>query len=569
MSGEDNNETTRTTTSTVSKTTTIQLWSQICQEYRQCTDPNDRVRMMRIHARSIRDEMQHASSSSSSSNRTTMDRWCRIAQTFVVFRTASDHVAELQQIAYDEWHDVLLRLATKAAFRILCNTVTQNIDTTHRLLTLVQDEPPMMMIIGSNDNNSGTTTIDHDDDDNDDDKKYRSSWNWVDLLLSASYQGGGEGRVTLAAIVACWYNANILQLQHNNNENDHDDHHDDVDRPPASSSSSSSLLLATFLRHAIPMTMQQQPEQHISPPLLPDEATDWIRRAVVLYGRLHYQPTPVRGAFTSLAAHSIVPEHVVYLLLLRQTIDECETTTTTTSPKTLEALGSTNAAIMDSLEFLAHLVTMKKSVNDDDDATSRGLRRDVCHLALEILNEALTDDDNDRATARRVAVGEVNGFVDRIVADLAVILDDWTTRSQQQQQQGSQSSRNAPLLTDDQQRFVTNAVRLIGNLTYHCPSNQDRLRSVRLSSPSSSTTDAQQQRNGLHILLSTTGLAPSCFSVREWGIVAIRNALENNATNQAVVERLRAESAVQTTALDDMGLQIAIGADGRATVTPK
>jgi Spinocerebellar ataxia type 10 protein domain len=142
---------------------------------------------------------------------------------------------------------------------------------------------------------------------------------------------------------------------------------------------------------------------------------------------------------------------------------------------------------------------------------------------------------------------------------LAIILDDWHARAQ------GKSSRDAPILTDDQQRFLINGVRLIGNLTYQCPQNQNALRSSSVVRFKNDDDD----RNGLHILLSTTGLAMSCFSVREWGIVAIRNALENNLANQAIVERLQAERVVQTTALDDMGLQINISRDGQATVTPK
>jgi Spinocerebellar ataxia type 10 protein domain len=576
-------------------------WSQkICQEYRDCSVPDERVHLLRRYARSIRDEMRNTND-------------CRVARTFVAFRRHSrrgrsgdeddtdndndndDHIHQLQQIAYDEWHEVLLQMATKDSFRVLCNCITQNINTAQRLLQRVPLEPTreqIRLVAHTNllfntlprHDPSSTSTMMMEDDDCDAPQEQNSTgtWNWVDLIVTAARRSPDHQRATLAAVVACWYNATFLLLpslhhQNNNMENDNNEDNDDIDEPPPQrrnkSSSSSPLFLATLLRHAIPM-MTQLLSPPSSPP--PDEATDWIRRAVVLYSRMY--GGGLRASYTSLAAVlTVVPEQIVYLLLLRKSV-ESETSSPQKQQILEPLLGSTPAEMGTNLQFLVQLVMMRSSFtnnnNDNDNdqyddhddemttATTSALQRDVHHLALELLNETLTDDTGDR----RIVVGTMDGFLDYIISALAIILDDWHARGQ------GKRSRDAPIMTDDQQRFLINAVRLLGNLTYQCPQNQNALRSssVRITTPKHSNNGVDDDdRNGLHILLSTTGLAMSCFSVREWGIVAIRNALENNPANQAVVERLQAERAVQTTALDDMGLQINISKDGKATVTPK
>ena len=61
----------------------------------------------------------------------------------------------------------------------------------------------------------------------------------------------------------------------------------------------------------------------------------------------------------------------------------------------------------------------------------------------------------------------------------------------------------------------------------------------------------------------------TCFTLREWAVVAIRSALENNITNQAVVAELEARSAVQSAALHDMGIQVDLDmVSGQVSVNP-
>lgn len=120
MSAEDN-ETTSTVTSTITTKTTTTIhsssWSQIYQEYRQCTDPNDRVRRMRkkytrdrygtkcgVAVVHVLVEQQH--DDGSLVPRSPEPLWLIIIGTEI-----GPRARELQtQIAYDEWHDALLRL---------------------------------------------------------------------------------------------------------------------------------------------------------------------------------------------------------------------------------------------------------------------------------------------------------------------------------------------------------------------------------------------------------------------------------------------------------------------------
>ena len=72
------------------------------------------------------------------------------------------------------------------------------------------------------------------------------------------------------------------------------------------------------------------------------------------------------------------------------------------------------------------------------------------------------------------------------------------------------------------------------------------------------------------MILSATSLAPACFTVREWCIVAIRNAVDNNAANAETVRRLEANQALDDTPeLRRMGVKIDMDARGKVQVKMK
>lgn len=84
---------------------------------------------------------------------------------------------------------------------------------------------------------------------------------------------------------------------------------------------------------------------------------------------------------------------------------------------------------------------------------------------------------------------------------------------------------------------------------------------------SSNATD--RTRALLHVVLSSTGLAPLCFTAREWAVVAIRSALQDHPENQAFVAELQAQEAVPSAALSHMGIRVDLNSrTGKAQVVP-
>jgi hypothetical protein len=64
-----------------------------------------------------------------------------------------------------------------------------------------------------------------------------------------------------------------------------------------------------------------------------------------------------------------------------------------------------------------------------------------------------------------------------------------------------------------------------------------------------------------------TSLAPTCLSLREWCIVAIRNAVENNEANAEAVRLLEAQNTLgDTPELRRMGVKVNMDAKGKVRV---
>ena len=94
----------------------------------------------------------------------------------------------------------------------------------------------------------------------------------------------------------------------------------------------------------------------------------------------------------------------------------------------------------------------------------------------------------------------------------------------------------------------SNIIRIISNLVYQCPSNQDFLRTLPFSNGSHESEYLDVvQRNEENI--ETGGALPLILNhcrvdshnpfLREWGIVCIRNICEGNAQNQAFIANLQ------------------------------
>ena len=78
-----------------------------------------------------------------------------------------------------------------------------------------------------------------------------------------------------------------------------------------------------------------------------------------------------------------------------------------------------------------------------------------------------------------------------------------------------------------------------------------------------------QNRNAIHVILSCTSLSFACFGLREWSIVALRNILEDNHENKEIVEKLRAQEAINTPDLHQMGLSVNVDQHGNVNVNTR
>jgi ataxin-10 len=127
-------------------------------------------------------------------------------------------------------------------------------------------------------------------------------------------------------------------------------------------------------------------------------------------------------------------------------------------------------------------------------------------------------------------------------------------------------------LSEDDQKLITALVRLQGNLCFNCRHNQDLMRTT-LVPPTKKNVAAESgnmpgpSRNALHVLLSSTSFGTSCFTLREWCVIAIRNVLEDNSQNQEVVTQLDAQNPVQSAALDHAGVRVTMDKQGKVSLS--
>ncbi|KAG0245158.1 spinocerebellar ataxia type 10 protein domain-containing protein [Mortierella sp. GBAus27b] len=109
--------------------------------------------------------------------------------------------------------------------------------------------------------------------------------------------------------------------------------------------------------------------------------------------------------------------------------------------------------------------------------------------------------------------------------------------------------------TQGQQAFFAglkrDIVRLVGNLAYHSRDVQDRIRNC----------------NGLVVMLSQCNIDDANPFLREYGILAMRNILEENLENQSLIAELQPIEAVDHPALQEARVQAQLDAQGRPVLT--
>jgi len=193
---------------------------------------------------------------------------------------------------------------------------------------------------------------------------------------------------------------------------------------------------------------------------------------------------------------------------------------------------------------------------------------------MEIL-AALLGVDNSPNDELRLYLGKETTILQESTKSLGVVLDDLADKS------NGRKAREIKLTRDDQ-RLLISLVKFVGNLCYGCKHNQDLLRTTLVpptkplvpkveavdeNENSETSSGSAGTRNGLHVLLTCTTHATACFSLREWGVIAIRNALEENTGNQEVVKELMAQGPVQSADLEQAGVRVQLDSKGKVSLS--
>jgi Spinocerebellar ataxia type 10 protein domain len=229
------------------------------------------------------------------------------------------------------------------------------------------------------------------------------------------------------------------------------------------------------------------------------------------------------------------------------------------------------------------LVMETSNLKNNSIHPDNALERSLLLIILDIMGETLSADTACAHRIRTILAGSstttnTTTLIQTILLDLGEVVDTLLARNQATTTTSTTSSTSVRdfVMLESEQRLITFLVRVIANLCFQCRPHQDLMRttlvpcttrtgrtanaaSTTTSTSTAATTGAttdETPRTGLHVLLSCTSFAHACFTLREWSIVAIRNALHENPDNQAVVADLEAQQPVQSAALESMGIQI-------------
>ena len=97
--------------------------------------------------------------------------------------------------------------------------------------------------------------------------------------------------------------------------------------------------------------------------------------------------------------------------------------------------------------------------------------------------------------------------------------------------------------------LVASLLRLLGNILFECRPAQDVLGKI-----------------GLFAILNASSLGVLYLTVREYSIVAIRNALDGHDGNRDVVDRLRAQNGAENQVATNMGVRVNVDEHGQVKV---
>ena len=401
-------------------------------------------------------------------------------------------------------------------------------------------------------------------------------YNWVDMIQCAA-RAGGIGRETLAAIVAALFNA-IVAIQDDGGSS----------LPLFASMSSNKTFICACVRHILSADTikpddSKKDEQDSG---TSDDATEWITLFLTklsCYGHFSsmYEATGIlRDKATNMSggddSPAVTPEQIVLLHCIASALDEWTTDTSATAMDCPLGGASGQQTMIKSCQFLANQTKLLRQTIKGVDCSAEAYAGErTCRLIaylsmLEILGTMLSSDDANKAKDHvfcRINLGKETSLLSDVIIELGMLVDELSV--------ANRGVKARELKIDDHdQRLAVACVRLIGNICYKCPSNQDKVRKTEVpfagGVPDHQAPDGTVVvRCGLHVLLSCTSFSYGCFTLREWALIAIRNVLEGNQQNQDMVAQLEAQKTVDTPELNKMGVKTVIDDQGNVRVEPR
>lgn len=365
---------------------------------------------------------------------------------------------------------------------------------------------------------------------NDDGSTPTNSLNWVDMMLGCARSGNREA---LGAVVAALHNC--IAVLH---------------AETALVVATDPIVVSTLVRQILPATT-------IGTNAPADAATEWISLFLEQLCCLGLLPQ----LYTSIGTTNVTPEHSVLLHCVSAGVDEWLESSTTTTPS--HPLGNTDEQLVSSHVFLAQLASrirtsmneIKSTLTEDDESDPDYiLAKSALLLSSEILASSLGSDSCHSMALVRTKLGTETEVIRETSLDLGVTIDALLLSNQ------GMKARELTM-ANAKQRWITTLVRLLGNTCFRCKYNQDLVRTVDIPG-----VNKAEHRCALHVLLSCTSLGYGCFTLREWAIVALRNVLEGNLENQALVEALEAQQPLQSPELEKMGLQVDLDRRGKVKI---
>lgn len=400
-------------------------------------------------------------------------------------------------------------------------------------------------------------------------------YNWVDMMQCAA-RAGGIGREILAAIVAAIFNA-IVAIQDDGGSS----------LPLFASMSSNKTFICACVRHILSADTikpddSNKDEQDSG---TSDDATEWITLFLtklscyghfpsmyVATGILRDNATNMSGGDDSPA---VTPEQIVLLHCIASALDEWTTDTSATAMDCPLGGASGQQTMIKSCQFLADQTKVLRQIIKEVDCSAEAYAgerscRLIAYLSmLEIVGTMLSSDDDNKAKDHvfcRIYLGKETSLLSDVIIELGMLVDELSV--------ANRGVKARELKIDDHdQRLAVACVRLIGNICYKCPSNQDKVRKTEVpfagGVPIQAPDGTVVVRCGLHVLLSCTSFSYGCFTLREWALIAIRNVLEGNQQNQDMVAQLEAQKTVDTPELNKMGVKTVIDDQGNVRVEPR